>query len=205
MQISGQQHLLWHLNSFQQEPLEGQFSNSHMPYCREHGNTLTSSNIYKPLEMTCNCSHVFVQLLTDSLLWTKKAAQPMQMAWSNHKSPDFFQRFKLGLWTTNSKELGTARQVSHLPHSQNKPSTPTPNLYQSKFCEASETRKEESLPPHYRSRFCLVNLSPPWYDATCWWALTPAACQAASFRLNMQNQAGKQKELTLNTTRLCAQ
>ena len=32
------------------------------------------------------------------------------------------------------------------------------------------------------SRFCLVNLSPPWYDATCWWALTPAACQAASFR-----------------------
>lgn len=119
-----------------------------MSYCREHGNTLTSSNIYKPLEMTCNCSHVWVQLPTDSLLWTKKAAQPMQMAWSNHKSPDFSRRFKLGVWTTNSKELGTAQQVSRLPHGQNQPSTSTPNLYQSKFFEASETRNEESFLCH---------------------------------------------------------
>ena len=64
----------------------------HFSYCRENmgkhkKHTEKSTNHWRYLEITCNCSNVCVKLLTPCLLWTKKAAQPMQMAWSNHTSP----------------------------------------------------------------------------------------------------------------------
>ena len=152
-------------------------------YCREHGNTLTSTSLWRWLVTVAMCSCNFFP----PLLSCGRRKRRSQCKWPDQITS--LQTSSADSSSANERQIPQNLErlsqwvISHTVKTNHRHQHPiyiNLSFVRLQKPEMKNLLFATSLLVH--SRFCLVNLSPPWYDATCWWALTPAACQAASFR-----------------------